>query len=343
MNKDKLHNILLFAILLTVSVLLAVWDFFTGSVHLSFSLVQDWFSGNLDINNPTLILIREFRITRVVSAILAGAALSLSGLLMQTIFRNPLAGPYVLGISSGAGLGVAVLVLGAGALIPSMPSAPPAWLSVMAAAAGAALVMFIILVASFRVKDIFYVLILGILIGAVVAAMINLLQFFASDVNVKSFVVWGMGSLYAVSFSDLKIMLILLFLSSLAIYTIAKPLNLIMLGEDYAKTSGVNVKMLRIIVFVATSILAGTVTAFCGPLGFIGVAAPHITRWIFRTSNHFILIPGSLLTGAIIMLSSDLLSHAWMSKGILPINAVTAIIGIPFIIYIVLHTRNYSN
>jgi iron complex transport system permease protein len=339
MSKQKRYNIGVFLILAVLLIALVLWDFFTGSANIDLNVIGELLSGNLNTDDSSLIIIKEFRLSRVLIALLAGAALSVAGLLMQTIFHNPLAGPYVLGISSGAGLGVAILILGIGGILPAINFNISGGLIVFASAIGAAFVMLIILVASFRIKDIIYILILGILIGAAVGAIVNLLQFFARDVNVKSFVVWGMGSLYAVSFSEIKIIAPVVLLTIFSIIFFSKPLNLILLGEDYARTSGINIKVLRISVFAATSILAGTITAYCGPIGFIGVAAPHITRWIFRSANHFILIPGSMIVGAQIMIIGDLISHAWLSKGILPINAVTALIGIPFIIYIVLNTR----
>lgn len=342
MSKQKRYNIIVFTILLILLMVLVVWDFFTGSADIDLHLIRDFFAGKLDSEQHSLIIIKEFRLSRVLVALLAGAALSVAGLLMQTIFHNPLAGPYVLGISSGAALGVAILILGIGGVLPAINFNISGGLIVFASAIGAAMVMLLILIASFKIKDILYILILGILIGAAVGAIVNLLQFFARDVNVKSFVVWGMGSLYAVSFSEIKIIAPVVLVTILGIVFFSKSLNLILLGEDYAKTSGVNIKLLRISVFAATSILAGTITAFCGPIGFIGVAAPHITRWVFRSANHFVLIPGSLIIGAQIMLVGDLISHAWLSKGVLPINAVTALIGIPFIIYIVLNTRKTS-
>lgn len=343
MNNQKRHNIVAFIILVILLIGVVFWDFVTGSTQISITKIFAFLAGKISPDDNTLLIIKEFRFPRVIIAILAGAALSVSGLLMQTIFRNPLAGPYILGVSSGAGLGVAILVMSTGLLFPIINTSPPNWLIVTSAAIGAAMVMLIILIASFRIHDIIYVLILGILIGAAVSAIVNMLQFFARDVQVKSFVVWGMGSLYAVSFSDLKIITPIILISILGILFFSKSLNLILLGEDYAYTSGVNIKYLRIAVFCAASVLAGIVTAYCGPLGFIGVAAPHITRWIFRSSNHFVLIPGSALIGALVLLFSDLITHAWLSKGILPINAVTALIGIPFILYIILYSKKTVN
>ncbi|MDD4234774.1 MAG: iron ABC transporter permease [Bacteroidales bacterium] len=342
MNKLYRNTTITFVLLIIILLILIVCDFFTGSAEISFLDFRNWISGSLSTDKNTLIIIREFRVSRILIALLAGAALSVSGLLMQTIFHNPLAGPYVLGISSGAGLGVALLVLGVGGVLPTLSFGFSSGIIVFAAALGAALVMLLILLASLKIKDIFYILILGILIGAAVSAIVNLLQFFAKDINVKSFVVWGMGSLYAVSFNEIIIIVPIILATIISIMFFSKSLNLLLLGEDYAQTSGVNIKALRIAVFVATSILAGTITAYCGPIGFIGVAAPHITRWIFRSANHFVLIPGSLIIGAQIMLVGDLISHIWLSKGILPINAVTALIGIPFIIYLVLNTRKTS-
>ena len=193
--------------------------------------------------------------------------------------------------------------------------------------------------ASLRMRDNVTVLILGILLGAVITAVISILQFFANSLSVKSFVIWGMGSLSALSFNNMSLLAAVIVLSFIGVISISKPLNLFLLGEENAKISGVNTRKLRMLVFTITCLLAGAVTAFCGPIGFIGIAVPHISRWIFKNTDHFVLFPAVFLVGAIVMLASDILSYSFGSAGVLPINAVTAITGIPVIIYIVVKNQ----
>ncbi|MCF0206929.1 MAG: iron ABC transporter permease, partial [Bacteroidales bacterium] len=257
--------------------------------------------------------------------------------MMQTIFRNPLAGPYVLGISNGASLGVALVVLGGGLF--SISGEISNFTILLSAGIGAALVLTLILAVSARVKDILSILIVGILVSGVVGSAVNIMQFFANEVNVKSYVVWTMGSLDAVSFKDSVILVPICLITCGLIFLLSKKMNLLLWGEQFAISLGVNIKALRILVFIAVSILTGTVTAFCGPLGFIGLAVPHIARWIFNTSNHFVLIPATMILGASFMMCGDIISHSIYSQGVLPINAVISILGAPFIIWIVVKNQ----
>lgn len=338
---QHLRQIVVFAVLLAAAIGLFLLDFTTGATQISLHDLFLYLTGNENSEVPA-ILIREFRLTRVLTAIIAGASLSVSGLLMQTIFRNPLAGPYVLGISSGAGLGVALLVMGASFFGMNAFQTGGGLMVVLAAAVGAGLVMMIIIAASLKMRDNITVLILGILLAAVISAVVNLLQYFADSFSVKSFVIWGMGSLTALSFNNLSILIVICIPLIMGTIYLCKPLNLFLLGEDYARVSGVKVHSLRIAVFVITCILAGSITAFCGPIGFIGIAVPHITRWIFKTQNHFVLIAGVVITGSIFMMAADIISHSFASTGVLPINSVTAITGIPVIVYIVMkNQKNY--
>ena len=313
---------------------LAILDVCTGSNKIPLSDIFSYIFGGSDLSIDYQFTIREFRLARLITAMVAGAALSVSGLLMQTVFRNPLAGPYVLGISNGASLGVAVIVLGSGLFLPS--SADVSNLAILIAAGiGSAAVLMLILAVSMRVKDILSILIVGILVSGVVASVVNVMQFFSNEVNVKSYVVWTMGSLDSVSFDDSIVLVPVCIVVCAVLYLFSKKLNILLLGEQFAVSMGLNIKWLRVVVFVGVSALTGAVTAFCGPLGFIGLAVPHISRWIFNTSNHFVLIPASMILGAAFLLCGDILSHCLYSQGVLPINAVISILGAPFIIWIV--------
>jgi len=335
----SLRHSILFIILALLLLLLLVLDFITGSTPLGLSdLFSYWFNSDA-LNDETIILIRDFRITRVVTAVLAGAALALSGLLMQTIFRNPLAGPYVLGISSGAGFGVALAVMGTSALGINAFGTGGGWPVLISAAMGSAAVMLVIIAASLKMRDNVTVLILGMLLGAVVSALISIIEYAANSLSLKAYVIWGMGSLSALSYQNMILLATVVIPGMLLSFFAGKPLNLFLLGEDYAGMSGVNTKSLRLIVFILTCVLAGAVTAFCGPLGFVGIAVPHIARWIFRTQNHFVLIPAVLICGAVFMLVADILSQRMAATGVLPLNAITAITGVPVIIYIIIKNQ----
>lgn len=333
MNRS-LSYIIRYALIIVALIALAILDVCTGSNKIPLSDIFSYIFGGSDLSVDYQFTIREFRLARLITAMVAGAALSVSGLLMQTVFRNPLAGPYVLGISNGASLGVAVIVLGSGLFLPS--SADVSNLAILIAAGiGSAAVLMLILAVSMRVKDILSILIVGILVSGVVASVVNVMQFFSNEVNVKSYVVWTMGSLDSVSFDDSIVLVPVCIIVCAVLYLFSKKLNILLLGEQFAVSMGLNIKWLRVVVFVGVSALTGAVTAFCGPLGFIGLAVPHISRWIFNTSNHFVLIPASMILGAAFLLCGDILSHCLYSQGVLPINAVISILGAPFIIWIV--------
>ena len=338
-SMSRVFNTILFVSISIILGILVLIDLKTGQIDIAFKEILNFFSFSKTQDDSFYILVKEFRFPRVLVAVLTGVALSVSGLLMQTIFRNPLAGPYVLGISSGASLGVALFVLG-GSMFVGVQGALGSNISLLiSAGAGAAFVMFIILAVSVRVRDNISILIIGILIAGVVSSIVSILQYYANDISVKSFVVWTMGNLDAVSYNDVMLILPIVVFGLLGVFFMSKNLNLSLLGESFAKSMGVNTKVQRILVFSFVSLLTGTVTAFCGPIGFIGIAAPHIARWIFNTANHFVLIPASSLIGAIFIVSSDILTHSITNQGILPVNAITAIMGAPFIIWIVMQNK----
>lgn len=331
---------LLIWMLVLLALLVFFLDIFLGSVKIPLGDVFTFLTGGSNSHPEWKVIIMDFRIPRTLTAVLAGTALSVSGLQMQTIFRNPLAGPYVLGISSGASLGVAILVMGFTALgFTGVLENSGNWALVIAATLGSGLVLLLILSVSVRIRDVMTILILGILFGSIATALVAVLQYFSTESMLKSFIVWTMGSLGNVTGEQLSILGLVVIIGVLISFASVKILNAMLLGEDYARTLGVNAKTVRMIVFVSTSLLAGAVTAFCGPIGFIGIVVPHISRLIFKTADHKVLLPGSVLIGTIFMLVSDIFSKLPGYDQVLPINSVTALLGIPVIIWIILKRK----
>jgi iron complex transport system permease protein len=336
MKKTKLT--IKFILLSVFLIFLGLLDLLSGSIQISVSDIFNYiFSSNTE--SEFYLLLKEFRFPRMSMAILAGASLSISGLIMQTLFRNPLAGPDILGISSGASLGVAIVVLGGSYLFGNHFYHASNYITLIAAGIGAASILGLILIISYKLRDILSILIIGILLAGIISAIVNILQYFATGINVKSFVVWTMGSLTASSSKDLLLASPIILIFVLLAFSLSKNLNLMLLGENFAKTMGVNIKLLRILSFTIVSILTGVITVYCGPIGFVGIAVPHISRWIFNTSNHFVLIPATALLGGIFMLCGDILSNLFTSNGNLPINAITAILAAPFIIWVVFKNK----
>lgn len=323
---------LLFGVLAAV---LFVVDLSVGAVPIPIREVLAALTGSG--NDPvTAKIVVNIRLLKAVVALLAGAALAVSGLQMQTLFRNPLAGPYVLGISSGASLGVAIFLLGAPLLgltghplISTLGIAGAAWI-------GSALILMLIAAVSRRIKDIMVILILGMMFSSGVGAVVQILQYLSNEAALKSFVVWTMGSLGDVTLGQLGLLLPAVVLGLVLAVAVIKPLNLLLLGENYARTMGLNVQRTRTLLFLSTVLLAGTVTAFCGPVGFIGLAVPHLARMLFASADHRVLMPASMLSGAALLLVCDLISKSLA----LPINTVTALMGIPVVIVVVVRNRN---
>lgn len=309
-------------------------DIRLGSISITFSDMIGHILGQSELSDQELVILTKFRLPRVATALMAGAALPVCGLQMQTLFRNPLAGPYVLGISSGASFGAALVVLGAGAtgIVATWSLAISAWV-------GAGTVMLLLLFVSYRIKDVMTILILGIMFSSGLAAIISIMQYFSQASALKSFVIWSMGSLGNVSGAQLSLMAWAIIPLLLLTVAYSKVLNGLSLGEEYAITMGVRIQRTRLIVFATTSVLAGTITAFCGPIGFIGIAVPHMARFILNRSDHRILIPASMLTGMVVMVFSDIVSRFPGTEQILPINAVTSLIGIPVVIWLVVMNR----
>ena len=318
--------VILFTALSVLTVGLFLLDLAVGAVRIPVGDVWAALTGG-DCPRTTAKIVLNIRLIKAVVALLAGAALSVSGLQMQTLFRNPLAGPYVLGISSGASLGVALVVLaGVGS---SIGIAGAAWL-------GAAVVLLVIAAVGHRIKDIMVILILGMMFSSGVSAVVQILQYLSKEEALKAFVIWTMGSLGDVTGGNLALMLPVIAAGLVLSVAAIKPLNLLLLGENYARTMGLNVQRTRTLLFLSTVLLAGTVTAFCGPVGFIGLAVPHLARMLFASADHRILMPGSMLAGAALLLVCDLISKTLA----LPINTVTALMGIPVVIIVVVRNRN---
>ena len=322
------RSVLLFTALAALTLFLFLLDLAVGAVAVPLGDVWAALTGG-DCPRATAKIILNIRLIKAVVALLAGAALSVSGLQMQTLFRNPLAGPYVLGISSGASLGVALVVLaGVGS---SIGIAGAAWL-------GAAIVLVVIAAVGHRIKDIMVILILGMMFSSGIGAVVQILQYVANDESLKMFVVWTMGSLGDVTFNQLAVLIPSIIAGLLLAVVTIKTLNLLLFGEEYAVTMGLNVRRSRGLLFLSTTLLAGTVTAFCGPIGFIGLAMPHVTRMLFRNSDHRVLVPGTVLSGASVLLLCDLVSKLFT----LPINAITALLGIPIVVWVVLRNKSVT-
>ena len=320
---------------LSIAVLiLFILDIALGSVSIP---LKDVWNALLyaDGDVTTVKIVRDIRLIKAIVAVATGVALSISGLMMQTLFRNPLAGPYVLGISSGASLGVALFILGA----PVFGLATNSFLSTMgiagAAWVGSALILGFIAAVSRRIKDIMVILILGMMFSSGVSAVVQVLQYLSNEEALKSFVIWTMGSLGDVSMSQLWLMIPAVVIGIILSVAVIKPLNLLLLGESYARSMGLNIKRSRMIIFVSTTLLAGTVTAFCGPIGFVGLAIPHVARALFKDADHRVLMPGAALCGAVILLSCDLISKLLT----LPINTITSLLGIPIVIWVVVRNK----
>ncbi|MBO6607065.1 FecCD family ABC transporter permease [Psychroserpens sp.] len=310
-----------------------------GSVSIPVSEVFNSIFGTTN-NSSWQYIVQDYRLPKALTAILVGSGLGISGLLMQTLFRNPLAGPFVLGISSGASLGVALVILGSGVFGGMFASLLISkWSIVIAASLGSFLVLLAVLLVSSRVRDTMAILIIGLMFGSITAAVVSVLSYFSSAEQLQQYIFWGFGSLGNLTWNELLIFFIIYCLGLLLTVVSIKALNTFLLGENYAKSLGLNIKQSRFIIIIATSLLAGTITAFAGPIAFIGLAIPHITRQVFNTSNHKVLLPAVFLFGAIVMLICDSIAQLPTSDYTLPINAITSIIGAPIVVWLLVRQR----
>jgi len=339
MMNSRSQNIL-FVLLSIALVALAIGDLAIGTTDIALSDVWAALVGGATTDEYRTIVC-ELRLPKVVVAIAAGMALAASGLEMQTLFRNPLAGPYVLGINSGASLGVALFTLAApvvgalsGSVFMRLGLTGMAWI-------GSAVILVLVMFLSRRIKNINVILILGMMLGSAISSVVGILQYLGTEESLKAFVVWTMGSLSTVTVDDLSVMLPAVVIGLLLAIVAIKSLNMLLLGESYARTMGLRVARSRVVIFLSTTLLAGSVTAFCGPIGFIGLAIPHLARMTFRTADHRVLMPASMLWGAVSMLICCVACDIVARGGVmLPINTITSLLGIPIIIIVVLRNRN---
>lgn len=339
MPKTKTYR---FSLLLLLLVLLLVFglNISSGSVVIPIKDTLNAIFGGTVQNESWNYIVWDYRIPKAFTAILVGSGLALSGLLMQTLFRNPLAGPFVLGISSGASLGAALLIMGSSALAGFFSFGFINDVSLaIAASLGSFLVLLIVMFVATRVKDTMALLIIGLMFGSITAAIVSVLSYFTSAEKLQQYIYWSFGSLGNLSWPQLALLLGIVLLGIVLGMFSIKSLNALLLGENYAQSLGVNMKKSRYLIITATGILAGSITAFAGPIAFIGLAVPHLTRQIFDTTDHKILMPAVLVYGAILMLLCDTLAQLPSSASVLPINAITSIIGAPLVIWLLVRKR----
>jgi iron complex transport system permease protein len=330
-------------ILFVLSGTLFLLNIIFGSVNIPLQEVISILMGSGSENESWRLIVLKSRLPQTVTAILAGAGLAVGGLQMQTLFRNPLAGPSILGISSGAGLGVALVLLLVGNF-GGIALSHLGWaghLSVaMAAFIGASLILMLVLFLSRHLKDNAMLLIVGIMVGYAASALVGILKFYSMKEDVHAYVIWGLGSFSTVSWSQMWVLFPIVALGLLASFFLVKPLNVMLLGDQYAGNLGINISVSRLLIILCTGLLTATITAFCGPIAFIGLAVPHLTKGLFRTSDHKILLPAVVLSGMAVALFSNLIARLPGFDGALPINAVTSIIGAPVVISVILKRRN---
>ncbi|WP_375242512.1 FecCD family ABC transporter permease [Lacinutrix sp.] len=337
MSKNYKYN---FIILIIILVILFFANVSLGSISIPFKTILHSFFAHAEDYTRQEYIIQNYRLPKAITTILVGSGLGISGLLMQTLFRNPLAGPFVLGITSGASLGVALLIMGSsvfGGFFATLLVSK--WSLVIAASLGSFLVLLTVLIVSSKVRDTMAILIIGLMFGSITAAVVSVLSYFSSAEELQQYIFWGFGSLGDLQWKELKIFAIIYTIGILFSIASIKALNTLLLGENYAKSLGLNLKQSRLIIIIATSLLAGTITAFAGPIAFIGLAIPHITRQIFNTSNHRLLLPAVFLFGAIVMLICDSIAQLPNTDYTLPINAITSLIGAPVVVWLLVRKR----
>lgn len=335
---------LLMIVLIIGLVLLLIISISVGSVNIPFNeVLKILFNAEIDNQAWTNIIIKS-RIPEAITACLTGAGLAVGGLLMQTLFRNPLAGPSILGISSGAGLGVAFVMLFLGShtgLFLNQISMFSRLATVFSASVGAILVLFLILFLARRVKDNVMLLIIGIMVGYISAAIVGILNYYGMQENVHSFVLWGLGSFSNITWNQMPVFIPTVLIGLVFSFLLIKPLNLLLLGENYARNLGLNINRARFFIIIVTGLLTAVITAFCGPIAFLGLAVPHLSKQLLKTSNHTILIPAVILNGAVLALVCNIIAKMPGFEGALPINAVTSLIGAPVVILVILRKKHH--
>jgi iron complex transport system permease protein len=335
-----MKNRLKIGILCTLIIVLFVLNLLTGSVDIPVrDVLSILFSLSAD-NDIWHYIIIETRLPQTITAMLCGSALAVSGLLLQTAFRNPLAGPSIFGISSGASLGVAIVMLMMGGSVTAGLFSVSGFVAILVAAfTGAMLVTAVIFFFSTLVRNSVMLLIIGVMVGYLSSSAITLLNFFATEEGVRSYMIWGMGSFSSVSLAQIPVFAVVTIWGLLASVLLIKPLNALLLGEQYAENLGVNIRRTRHLLLVVTGLLTAITTAYCGPIAFIGLAVPHIARLVLGTENHRLLLPSTILCGAVVALLCNFICFLPGESGIIPLNAVTPLVGAPVIIYVITQRR----
>ena len=334
------RNVCIILLLVAGIIVLFAMSLIVGSVRIPLADVCDILFDKFEGKESWKYIIMENRLPQALTAMLCGASLAVCGLMLQTAFRNPLAGPDVFGISSGAGLGVAIVMLFLGGSVSTTMFTVSGFLAILTSAfIGAIVVTMIILFLSTMVRNSVLLLIVGLMVGYVSSSAVALLNFFASEEGVKSYMVWGMGNFGGVSMNHMLLFALLCLVGIIASIFLIKPLNIMLLGTQYAESLGINISQIRNLLLVTVGLLTAVTTAFCGPISFIGLAIPHISRLLFRTDNHRTLLPGTVLTGAVVALFCNLICYLPGELGIIPLNAVTPLIGAPVIIYVIIKRR----
>lgn len=322
-------------------VLLFILNISLGSVLIPFGEILSILSGNESTNPVWVDIIWDFRMTKALTCVLAGSALAIGGLLMQTLFRNALAGPDVLGLSSGASLAVSLIFMSQAAGVQIL-SSPSPWAIVISASVGCSLVFLIVLAISQRLNDNTSLLIIGLMIGATASSLVSVLEYLSKAEDQQSFLLWTFGTLGGLNWNELRVFAFAFVVAVVLAFSLTKSLNVWFMGENYTRSMGINTKRSRLFIILAASLLTGAVTAFCGPIAFVGLAVPHLTRLLIKTNNHRLLIPAVIIAGAALMLFCDIIAQLPGTSYVLPINAITALIGAPVVISIILKAKKIS-
>ena len=338
MNSTGKHSVQFF-ILGALLVLLFLVNIGLGSVLIPLKAIIQIIFGDETVKEAWHYIILDYRLPKALAAIMTGSGLAVAGLMMQTLFKNPLAGPFVLGISSGASLGVAFLILGGSAFGFSALIIPNGWGSIISASLGSFTVLSIVLLVASRVRDAMALLIIGLMFGSLTSAVVSILSYFSPAEELQRYMFWSFGSLGDISWQALGILSTCYFIGIVLALAVTKSLNSLLLGDHYAQTLGVSLQKSRFIILIATSILAGSLTAFVGPIAFVGLAVPHLIRQWFTASNHWTLMPACILGGAVLMLFCDTLAQMPFFQFTLPINAITSIIGAPIVIWLLIRKK----
>lgn len=337
------HKLIMTGLVILV-VFFFLLDILLGSVKIPFSKVISIVFSHESDNTAWLFIIEKIRLPKAITAVLVGCGLSVSGLQMQTLFRNPLAGPSELGITAGAGLGVAAVMLTGGSSTSIYAirqlGLSGSWLIIAMASLGSALVLSIILLIAGRIRDNVILLIVGVMIGTITLSVVSIWQYFSQPEQLQEYIMWTFGSLGGVVQEHLYVLSSVVIFGLLLAFVSSKALNALLLGENYSRSMGLTVGRTRFMIMAGTSLLTGSITAFCGPIGFIGIAIPHITRSLLGTSDHRILIPATCLVGTVLMLVCDIIAQMPGTQTVLPINVVTSLLGAPVVIWIIIRRNN---